>query len=316
MYAKNLLITFLGFLIALTAYFNSQSGIKEPFLGLHVRGVSTPQQVISNRRGSFSTKTASAACHKQPFINQPKQNMRPNNMRARENYHAQRRQTRQGPPTFVVPGHYQSNLSPRMQPQPYSANISYNAPSQQYLGVPKTPLGYATDVQRHNIRENFKGNNDLSASLRLDKSAAALPAVAMDQGARQQQNFTVDRFYTAIAKPPGLRGSDYIRGDLAVVPQAAPCRGQAWGIPAAAYPSYAHTQLNKGALSVMAGPNNEQGQSINRLVQKLSGGVDTFSGGVDNPVLSDTTVGAAMGSQVHMRAGRRGPQNVVSATAF
>ena len=42
----------------------------------------------------------------------------------------------------------------------------------------------------------------------------------------------------------------------------------------------------------------------------------SFSGGVDNPVLSDTTVGAAMGSQVHMRAGRRGPQNVVSATAF
>ena len=34
MIAKNLIITFLGFLVALTAYFNVQSGIKEPFLGL------------------------------------------------------------------------------------------------------------------------------------------------------------------------------------------------------------------------------------------------------------------------------------------
>ena len=80
----------------------------------------------------------------------------------------------------------------------------------------------------------------------------SLPSVAMDQGSRQQQNFVVDRFYTAIAKQRGLQGSDYIRGDLAVVParQHHACN-QAWGIPAASLSIIpaAGTQLNKGALS-------------------------------------------------------------------
>ena len=313
MYAKNLLITFLGFLIALTAYFNSQSGIKEPFLGMHIRGKSVPQQVISNGRGGFSTNTTSAACKKQPFINH-------HSHKARENYHAQRSsarqhsRARQGPPVFTVPGTYQSNLSPRIQPQPYSANINYNAPSQQYLGVPNTPLGYAADVQQHNIKEHYKKDAQLSASLRLDKSAQSLPTVAMDQGSGLQQNFTVDRFYTAIAQTRGLQGSDYIRGDLAVVPMAAPCKTQAWGIPAAAY--IPQQTLNRGALGVMGGPNNEQGASLNKFIQSYSGGSDTFSGGVSMPVLSNTAVGQAMASQTHLKASNRGPQASISATAF
>ena len=126
MYAKNLLITFLGFLIALTAYFNSQSGIKEPFLGMHIRGAAVPQQVISNGRGGFSTNTTSSRLSKTTIYQTHRTKYALDNMRARENYHAQRssenyKQTSRGSlPTFAVPGTYQSNLSPRIQPQPYS----------------------------------------------------------------------------------------------------------------------------------------------------------------------------------------------------
>ena len=206
-------------------------------------------------------------------------------------------------------------LSPRMQPTPYSANINYNAPPQQYLGVPNSPLGHAMDVQKHNIRENFKGNN-LSASLRLDNSAADLPAIAMDQGAGQKQNFVVDRFFTAIAKSPQLKGSDYIRGDLAILPQPKPCMGQAMGIPWQSYGSQPGVVLNTGAMHVLAGA-NEASSTMNQLVQKITGGTNTYIGGVAQPTLPDTSVGAAMGSQVHMRGDRAiGPKSVISATAF
>ena len=117
MYAKNLLITFLGFLIALTAYFNSQSGIKEPFLGTFVRGIALPQKVQSNGRGKFSTNIASSSCHKQPFISHP------GSMRARENYNVgqnrrgadsrQTRHARQGPPNICCTGSLSIDAFPK-----------------------------------------------------------------------------------------------------------------------------------------------------------------------------------------------------------
>ena len=320
MYAKNLLITFLGFLIALTAYFNSQSGIREPFLGMHVRGTARSQQVKFDGKGKYSADLTSSACNNASSRSSPPS--------SRENYHQsqfkqyrqqqqhrqhrQHRQRKQGPPTFAVPGKYQSNLSPRFQPHTYSANINYNAPSQQYLGVPKDPLGYAADVQKHNIRETY--NNNLSASLKLDQASPDLPAGTMDGGVGQKSNFIVDRFYTGIAKSPTLKGSDYIRGDLAVVPEANPCKTQAWGKPWQAYAS-APTNLNMGALSQLAG-SNSAATSLDSFVQEYSGGTALFAGGVANAPLENTTIGAAMNLQSHMKSGSRVAQNFVGATAF
>ena len=321
MYAKNLFITFLGFLIALTAYFNSQSGIKEPFLGLNIMGKTIKQTVSSNGQGNFSAGTSgSSACGSQPNFAQTNasqgvrndgHNISSTHRRRvrRENYNSRGGRV----PTFTVPGTYQSNLSPRFQPQSYSANINYNAPSQQYLGVPRNALGYAADVQQPTIKENYK-NDKLSASLRLDESAPSLPNVAMDQGSGQQANYTVDRFYTGLAKSPQLKGSDYIRGDLAILPAAPPCLTQAWGIPWQAYPGAVSTGVNLGAMSVLAG-SNEADTSLSKLIQDISGGTSTIVGGVPYQVEQNTAVGRAMAAQKLMKAGRYAAQNTIGATA-
>ena len=135
----------------------------------------------------------------------------------------------------------------------------------------------------------------------------------MDKG-HNQSNFIVDRFYTAIGKSRQLEGSDYIRGDLAVVPAADPPMTQAWGKPWQSYGSAA-TSLNLGALSVMAGP-NESDTTLSNLVQTLSEGASTIIGGVPYPVQSNTSIGNAMGSQKHMKAARYAAQNTISAPAF
>ena len=52
MITKNLLVTLLGFLVALTAYFNVQSGIKEDFLGLS--GITRIRKTVAQRLNKHS----------------------------------------------------------------------------------------------------------------------------------------------------------------------------------------------------------------------------------------------------------------------
>lgn len=293
MIAKNLIITFLGFLVALTAYFNVQSGIKEPFLGLSgVTAGAQPQRIKKNARG----QNVPTHCVLPP--------------KHVENYTA--RHTRQHPPTFVVPGTYQSQVAPRFQPEPYSASINYNAPPQRYLGVPKHPLGHASEVGNHKARENYHANNELTASVKLDQSAPALPSSTMDQGTGSN-NITMDRFMTATNKSRSYAGADFIRGSLVVVPQAPPCLSQAWGIPAQSYNM--KNSIVTGALEVMGGV-NEQTTAINKAMQAASGGTMTTAGGVPQAVLPGTAVARAMGVQTQMYAADRGAQNSIGATQF
>ena len=312
MIAKNLIITFLGFLVALTAYFNVQSGIKEPFLGLSgITAYAQPQRTRRNRSGQEVPVR-----HPYPMSNNTHTvrgiGPAPTHKRAVENFRT--RNNRQHHPTsFVVPGTYQSNVSPRFQPEPYSASINYNSPAQKHLGVPVNPLGYASEVGRHNVRENYHANNELTASVKLDRSAPALPTQTMDQGGQSNNSITMDRFMTATNKSRAYAGNDYIRGSLAVVPQAPPCKSQAWGITAAAYQPA--SSLTKGVLSVLGGE-NEQSTALNNFLQTVSGGTVTTAGGVANSVQQNTAVGRAMGVQTQMHATAMGPQNTISATQF
>lgn len=284
MIAKNLLVTFLGFLVALTAYFNMQSGIKENFLGMSgVVAKATPQMVTCGTNGSGQTP-----------------------LHCGKKY-----------PTFTVAGTYQSNLSARMNPNSYSANINYNAPANKYLAVPRDPRTFANQVKKTNIKENFKHNQGLTASVRLDESAPSLPTGTMDgTGAptNSPANYICDRFYTALAKSRSMVGADYIRGSLAVAPQPRPCMSQAWGIPWQASNPQDHMVL--GALSVMGGSGSEQSQALNTFVQQSSGGAMTTAGGVPNPLQRNTSIGQAMSRNTFMKASASGPQNTISATQF
>ena len=299
MIAKNLIITFLGFLVALTAYFNVQSGIKEPFLGLSgITAGAQPQRIKRNKRG----QDVPTHCVL-PLQNTENYTRASRSHRNRQHTH---------PPTFVVPGTYQSNIAPRFQPEPYSASINYNAPPQRYLGVPKHPLGHASEVGHHKARENYHANNELTASLKLDQSAPSLPSSTMDQGTGGN-SITMDRFMTALNKSRSYAGADYIRGSLAVVPQAPPCLSQAMGITAQAYNP--QNSMNASALEVMGGV-NEQSTALNNFLQQRSGGTITTTGGVPQAVLPGTAVGSAMGVQTQMYAASRGAQNSIGATQF
>ena len=67
---------------------------------------------------------------------------------------------------YSVPGTYKAMLSPRFSNLNYGAQISYNMPSNEYLGVPCKPLtfgkmaskeGFAPRTQ--DVRENYSGGN-------------------------------------------------------------------------------------------------------------------------------------------------------------
>jgi hypothetical protein len=44
---------------------------------------------------------------------------------------------------FMVPPTFQSSIAPRFANTQFGSNINYNAPAYKYMGVPKSPLGYA-----------------------------------------------------------------------------------------------------------------------------------------------------------------------------
>ena len=68
MIAKNLLVTLLGFLVALTAYFNVQSGIKEDFLGMSgITGYAKPQRLKRHRHHHKHNGTVPDKCHHRLF---------------------------------------------------------------------------------------------------------------------------------------------------------------------------------------------------------------------------------------------------------
>jgi len=221
-----------------------------------------------------------------------------------------------GPQVFTVPGTYQSNIAPRFQAKPYGSFISYNAPPEQYLAVPKNPLGYAQEVAPHQLRENYHNNsinNRLSAT--LDAATPSLPAPTM--AAPLPNTIIADRFFSVgTLRKRQQQGADYIRGDLAIIPQATPCATQTWGIPAAAYnPQLA---LVSGALEAMGGPGDQSTSISNFLLQASQGTMNTNAGGVQK-IPSNTAVGGsllAMGKQSKFKAGNYGANSVIAATQF
>ena len=50
---------------------------------------------------------------------------------------------------YQTPANFQSSLSPRFGNTDFGANIRYNAPATKYMGVPKSPLGYANMVKEN-----------------------------------------------------------------------------------------------------------------------------------------------------------------------
>ena len=208
---------------------------------------------------------------------------------------------------FYSQPNFQGILSPRYGNVDYGANIRYNLPSNNNLGVPHHPLGMAEMAKEdyEHTPENFvpscgKGGVSLDGQVSMNDpisthhdytthaiSDGLLPVGDMttinDEG-QVKTHAVYDRLIFANSRSK-LRGhADLIRGDLAIVPQ--PICSIVSANP--------NIDLHQGAMNVLGGPDNETARALRELQYATSGGYNTTFGGVDMANEFATTLGAGM----------------------
>jgi len=207
------------------------------------------------------------------------------------------------PPTFTVPGTFQSPTSPRFSSTGYGPYINYNMPDVKHLAAdPNNPLTLARMVEPNkNIKEPFDyPTNSPSAQYQKDRTtlddngsetANRLPVqtMATSSGDGSEVPLVMDRFMVANLKSYKYGNADFIRGDLPIVPvlpDADPNSGT-WFRPAVT-PAI---DLNAGALAVLGGAFNENcRQTVQLQMQDNAGTLNTFSGVAWQPP-ANTAVG-------------------------
>jgi len=200
----------------------------------------------------------------------------------------------QGPPVYTVPGNYQSNLSPRFNPNGLNSYVQYDLPAEKNLaGRANDPLMMANMVEKPRIREDFSGPKFQGETpsqynqMYLDQKkqgedvAQKLPVSAMNSslGGNDQDAFFFpsDRFIFALQKNRLQQFGDPIRGDLPCVPcnPSADPSSNVWFRPSVT-PANA---LRTGAINVIAGVGNVTSQQTAEVQMRSIGGAkDTFGG--------------------------------------
>jgi hypothetical protein len=139
--------------------------------------------------------------------------------------------------------------------------------------------GYASGNYNDMLNKEY-GGDDV-----VDSPQNALPLGSMnsvDADGNVGQDYVYQNYIYANQRSR-LRGlGDQIRGDISVSNSLQP----GWFYPSAA--ASPNVNLNTGALNVIAGANNEQGQSISNAVFQASGGAVTALGGIDMSRVSGT----------------------------
>ncbi len=207
---------------------------------------------------------------------------------------------------YSIPGQYQSILAPRFSNTDYGAHIRYNIPDRSKLGVPSDPLTYSKVVDEPIITlENYDGgapvcskggigfasspyaapasNNMTTYDAQLDKlsytpTSDMLPVgdmTAVGADGDIDQPLVYDRFMYANQKSRLYAASDFIRGDLPIIP----LQGN-WFVPAV----NPQIDLNSGALSVTGGLTNETNRQLLALQNAASGGLLDVGSGVNYSV--------------------------------
>jgi hypothetical protein len=213
---------------------------------------------------------------------------------------------------FAAPPSMQAMLSPRFnsgsipasitfQP-PSTSNMAYN-PRQPMLGVATPgpgqtgsrqgqkafPLNRCTGTNYSgNTVEGFQQPNSMiignTPSIIASAGQNPTAAVGMEDGGSAPQPVVFDRLITACRSSRLYALGDPIRGDLAIPP----CNS-GW-FQVSVTPSI---DLQQGALAVMGGTFNEQGQNLASLVNMSSGGTTTAISGVDMSTSINTCLAGA-----------------------
>ena len=218
---------------------------------------------------------------------------------SRENFH------NSGLPAAIGTGpRMQPMIATRMFSGSMPASITYKPPSMENMAYnPSTPFTASRNTAQtalgYGSKEGF--NMSGSAPIGLDGSmvvnsanpsllAPVLSGTAMGITGSQlaadagENPVIFDRFITANLNSRLRSQGDKIRGDLAI----APCNS-GW-FQVSANPAL---DLEPGALAVLGGTFNEQGQSVASLVNMASGGARTAISGVDMTTSINTCLAGA-----------------------
>ena len=198
---------------------------------------------------------------------------------------------------FDVPGQFQASITPRFSNAGIPAQIRYSLPSVSEMACdPQTPFSAAAAVgcgvgegnRVGNVRENYRA---LAGSQNMLETSDLLPAATMENnmgeasanGSCNQNPVMYDRLTYAMAKSRNLGTSDFIRGDLPVIPQLT-----GWFTTAASHKP--DLELNAGALAVMGGAYNLEGRNVANQIMQEGAGAKTSYSGVEWALPRDTAI--------------------------
>jgi hypothetical protein len=227
---------------------------------------------------------------------------------------------------FSVPGTYQAMLSPRFSNIQYGADIRYNMPSYANQAVPHDALSFGDMAKANYSRENFDssegvpscykggvpkefhtgapltpagyadGNyNEVLDAAYSDSSAPEITSMipvgdmtTINALGETVMPIVYDRYIYANRSNWLRSRGDKIRGDLPIVP----C-GDGWFRPSV----QPNIDLEQGALAVLGGQFNEQGNSLADLVYATSGNSQTAISGINMVNQSNQFTGTTLAGQ-------------------
>ena len=203
---------------------------------------------------------------------------------------------------FYSQPNFQGILSPRYGNVDYGANIRYNLPSNNNLGVPHHPLGMAEMAKEdyEHTPENFvpscgKGGVSLDGQVSMndpdyadamnkiydsdhtthaisDGLLAVGDMTTINAAGQVEMPHVYDRYIYANRHSRLRSQGCNIRGDLGIVPHS-----YGW-FNVSVNPSL---DLHQGAMNVLGGPDNGTALDLGELQYATSGGYQTISGGVN-----------------------------------
>lgn len=298
MFTKNLIITFLSLVVGILSYFkfNSNGDIQENYVNYSFQAV--PQRINLNKRTGDGHASCGANFGSSSMYSLPTGstglsygNTAPTKFSKPQQHRGMTKGVNHGSEYYTVPGTYQANLSPRIMSQGFGGNINYNAPAQKNMALrANDPMMLANSVEKPTMKENFVYSSE-SVPSQGEKARKSTPGNVLDSSlpspplpSQTMSNFvdlsqdnviTYDRYMWSTSYNRNASQGDFIRGDIAVVPDADARKG--WFNTSESLNPYRSIQV--GAMAVMGGVDAATSQQTASLVmQNLGGSSNTFGG--------------------------------------
>ena len=186
------------------------------------------------------------------------------------------------PSGFVSVANYQQNIPSRFSSMGYTPYINYKMPPSNMLGMQPLnpePLDY-TNMVKENYRTSEAPKRASPEYMNVEDLMPSETMETVGVSGQVVDTYQTDRLMYSNSKVRTQLDSDFIRGDLAIVPVN---QGSQWFVSRYANP----TNLRAGALAALGGANNDNAKNLSRLVSSYSGvAPTTFAGSPITGVVS------------------------------